>query len=224
MGWEDIIKREKPESYDFYEVIQFFNRLCRETLDKIEAKEGIEPIDLTDGAGGASLKGFYYSPNYVLAHTPEVGYHEEGFKPELPDGDNKISTYTDWYDWWDYGFGKEINETADEMNNEKYRLKEEDKEVYPVVSYLAGSYDYENGTFQLYCKNEDAWAESLMTDVHRKIEERFGKSDGKERYTPQFSIGIDEETGEKVTAEQAIERDKRATKQKDWRDSLQGKE
>ena len=217
MSWENIIRKNIVTKQ---EVINFMNSLAKEILNKIEVKEGKKSFKLSH----RPLQEYYYSPNYVLGFTPLVGYHEgEGFKPEMPDGDNKLESYVDWHDFWGYGSMKKIDNIADKFG-EEYRLKEEDKEIYPVISYLAGSYDYENGTFQLYCKNEDAWAESLMTDVHRKIEEKFGKSDGKERYTPQYLIGISEETGEEVTAEQAIERDERATQQKDWRDSLQGKE
>ena len=183
--WEDIIKNA-PSKLD---VINFMNSLARETLDKIDAKEGKESFDLTDGRGGSSLEGYYYTPNYVLEVTPLVGYHEgRGFVVEYPEAE-KMTTSADWYDMWNYGFGKVINDIADKFG-EEYRLKEEDKEVYPIITYIAGAYDYDRATFGLYCKQEDAWASALIEDIHKKIIEKYGKAEGKDMYKPEFPMAI----------------------------------
>ena len=97
--WEDIIKNTVLTRQ---EVINFMNSLAKETLDKIEAKEGKEPFDLTDGRGGSSLEGYYYTPNYVLEHFPLVGYHggRRGFVVEYGSSD-KMDAGVDWYDLWE---------------------------------------------------------------------------------------------------------------------------
>lgn len=218
--WEDIIKNTIVTKQ---EVINFMNSLAKETLNKIEAKEGKEPFDLTDGRGGSSLEGYYYTPNYVLEVTPLVGYHEgRGFVVEFPKSE-KMTTGVDWYDLWNYGFGKDIDDIADKFG-EEYRLKEEDKEVYPVIQYIAGAYDYERATFGLYCKQEDAWASALIEDIHKKLIEKYGEAEGKSMYEPEFPMAYDPKTGKNITPEEAVGQDKRNKDRKDWKDSLRGQE
>tara|TARA_R100000657_G_C4671140_1_gene115656 strand:- start:677 stop:1354 length:678 start_codon:yes stop_codon:yes gene_type:complete len=224
--WEDIIKNRKVKPHPFAarrKVIDFMNDLINEVLDKIEAKEGKHPYDLTDGAGGSSLRGYYYTPNYVLECFPLVGYHEgRGFVVEF-DSVDKTETYADWHDLWGYGFGEVIDDIADKFG-EEYRLKEEDKEVYPVIHYVAGADDYENSTFALYCKQEDAWAEALMEDVNQKLIDEYGEAEGKSMYEPEFPMAYDPNTGKNITAEEAINQDERNRNREDWKDSLRGQE
>ena len=224
--WEDIIKNKEVKVSPFrakQKIIEFMNPLIREVLDKIEAKEGKHPYDLTDGAGGSSLEGYYYTPNYVLECFPLVGYHEgRGFVVEYPEAD-KITNGADWHDLWNYGFGKVIDDIADKFG-EEYRLKEEDKEVYPVITYIAGAYDYDKATFGLYCKQEDAWAEALIDDVHKKLIEKFGEAEGKDMYEPEFPMAYDPNTGKNITAEEALNQDERIKDKEDWKDSLRGQE
>jgi hypothetical protein len=224
--WEDIIKNREVKVPPFrakQKIIEFMNPLIREVLDKIEAKEGKHPYDLTDGAGGSSLEGYYYTPNYVLECFPLVGYHEgRGFVVEYPEAD-KIITGADWYDMWNYGFGEVIDDIADKFG-EEYRLKEEDKEVYPIPMYIAGAYDYDKATFGLYCKQEDAWAEALIDDVHKKLIEKFGEAEGRDMYEPMFPMAYDPNTGKNITAEEALNQDERMKDREDWKDSLRGQE
>lgn len=224
--WEDIIKNKEVKPHPFaarQNIIEFMNPLIREVLNKIEAKEGKEAYDLTDGAGGSSLRGYYYTPNYVLECFPLVGYHEgRGFVVEFPEAD-KLTVGADWYDLWNYGFGEVIDDIADKFG-EEYRLKEEDKEVYPVIQYSAGANNYENTTFGLYCKQEDAWAEALIDDVHKKLIEKFGEAEGKSMFEPQFPMAYDPNTGKNITAEEALNQDERMKDREDWKDSLRGQE
>ena len=223
--WEDIIKNSRwnPPIPTKQEIISFMNTLAREILDKIEAKEQKESFDLYDGAGGNSLEGYYYSPNYVLEHFPLIGYHEgRGFVVEYEDSD-KMETGVDWYDLWGYGFKDKINNIADQYG-EEYRLKEEDKEAYPVITYIAGAYDYENATFGIYCKKEDAWAEALMRDINQKLIDKYGEAEGEDMYEPMFPMAYDPNAGKNITAEEALNQDERMKDRKDWKDSLRGQE
>jgi len=218
--WEDIIKNTVLTKQ---EVINFMNSLAKETLDKIKAKEGKEPFDLTDGRGGSSLEGYYYTPNYVLEHFPLVGYHgRRGFVVEHGSSD-KMDVGVDWYDLWNYSFGNAIKSIAD-RHGEEYRLKEEDKENYPVIQYIAGAYDYENATFGIFCKKEDAWADALMEDINQKLINKFGEPKGKDMYKPEFPMAYDSNTGKNITAEEALSQDKTMKDREDWKDSLRGKE
>ena len=218
--WEDIIKNTVLTKQ---EVINFMNSLAKETLDKIKAKEGKEPFDLTDGRGGSSLEGYYYTPNYVLEHFPLVGYHgRRGFVVEHGSSD-KMDVGVDWYDLWNYSFENGIKSIAD-RHGEEYRLKEEDKENYPVIQYIAGAYDYENATFGIFCKKEDAWADALMEDINQKLINKFGEPKGKDMYKPEFPMAYDSNTGKNITAEEALSQDKTMKDREDWKDSLRGKE
>mgnify|MGYP003638981512 CR=1 FL=1 len=219
--WEDIIKNTVLTRQ---EVINFMNSLAKETLDKIEAKEGKEPFDLTDGRGGSSLEGYYYTPNYVLEHFPLVGYHggRRGFVVEYGSSD-KMDAGVDWYDLWDYSFRTAIKSIADQ-HGEEYRLKEEDKENYPVIQYIAGAYNYENATFGIFCKKEDAWANALMEDINQKLINKFGEPKGKDMYKPEFPMAYDSNTGKNITAEEALNQDERIKDREDWKDSLRGQE
>jgi len=217
--WEDIIKNTVLTKQ---EVINFMNSLAKETLDKIKAKEGKEPFDLTDGRGGSSLEGYYYTPNYVLEHFPLVGYHgRRGFVEH--GSSDKMDVGVDWYDLWNYSFGNAIKSIAD-RHGEEYRLKEEDKENYPVIQYIAGAYDYENATFGIFCKKEDAWADALMEDINQKLINKFGEPKGKDMYKPEFPMAYDSNTGKNITAEEALSQDKTMKDREDWKDSLRGKE
>jgi len=224
--WEDILKNRDVKVPRFrakQKIIDFMNPLIREVLDKIEAKEGKEPFDLTDGQGGSSLQGYYYTPNYVLECFPLVGYHEgRGFVVEFPESD-KLTNYIDWYDMWNYRYGEVINDIADKFG-EEYRLKEEDKEVYPVIEYIAGGFDYERATFGLYCKQEDAWAEALIEDVNQKLIDEYGEAKGESMYEPEFPMAYDPNTGKNITAEEALNQDERIKDREDWKDSLRGQE
>ena len=215
--WKSILKKTVTKQ----KVIDFMIPLLQDALSKIKAKEGITEVwDLTDGRGGSSMEGYYYSPNYVLEFFPLVGYHEDGFKPEEFD---RMETGVDWYKLWNNGFGDVINDIADKFG-EEFRLKEEDKDAYPIINYMAGAYNFENATFMLHCKNDDAWAESLIRDIHDKIVEEYGKPDGKDRYEPEFPMAYDANTGKNTTADEALSQDKVLQDREDWRNSVKGKE
>lgn len=220
--WKKVLKNA-PSKQD---VINFMNALARETIDKIEAKEGKEPFDLTDGAGGSSLEGYYYTPNYVLEHFPLVGYHgrRRGFVVEHEGSAlDKMELGVDWYDMWNYKFGDVISDIADKFG-EEYRLKEEDKKTYPVIQYYAGAYNYEDATFGIYCKKEDAWVAALMGDINQKLIDEFGKPKGKSMYEPEFPMAYDSNAGKNITAEEALNQDERMKDRTDWKDSLRGQE
>ena len=77
---------------------------------------------------------------------------------------------------WYRGFEDEINEIADNFG-EEYRLKAEDQGVYPVYEYNAGSHNKENGTISVFSKTSNLFIESLIKNIHKKIE---GKFDGRD--------------------------------------------
>ena len=176
MSWRNIFKSESIWNVEKNEHLEFMYSLLENILDKIQAKEGKEPINLGEYGNRG---GYYYTPNYVLEFFPLIGFNrnERGdntmysFEVGNP---NVVENNTDWHSHWS-AFNEDIEEIASQFG-EEYKLKEEDKEHFPIVSYVIGKIDGGKTTLALHCKDSDSWAQSLMEDAYGKIVEKYGPS------------------------------------------------
>jgi len=167
--WKKILKNNSggKTHIPYHTKVEFMNGLYRELVDTIERKEGLEGFEFSNG--------MIYFPNYILSFNPNVGRHNDDFISK-PFEEIQITLDVDWYDLWYRGFEDEINEIADNFG-EEYRLKAEDQGVYPVYEYNAGSHNKENGTISVFSKTSNLFIESLIKNIHKKIESRFDGRD-----------------------------------------------
>ena len=174
MSWRNIFKSESIWNVEKNEHLEFMYSLLENILDKIQAKEGKEPINLGEYGNRG---GYYYTPNYVLEFFPLIGFNrnERGdntmysFEVGNP---NVVENNTDWHSHWS-AFNEDIEEIASQFG-EEYKLKEEDKEHFPIVSYVIGKIDGGKTTLALHCKDSDSWAQSLMEDIYGEIVKKYG--------------------------------------------------
>ena len=121
-----------------------------------------------------------------------------------------IENYQSWDETWGLYLKDEIMKLPEEYRD----LGSSDD--YPVHLYVLGAYDYEMSNIGIYVKKENPQVESLVMNLNKKYEHRFGK--GKESsYKPEFPMAYSPEEGRNITPEEVTPKD-------DWKDSLRGKE
>tara|TARA_R100000458_G_C8170523_1_gene171187 strand:+ start:37 stop:669 length:633 start_codon:yes stop_codon:yes gene_type:complete len=210
MSWEDMLKKEnKPTPDD----ISFMERMLNEVLSKVGSIYGLVPKQISNQNYEGFPAGYYYSPEAVVEYAFNVGFEEnaDGFVVDKTSGSgNPAKQGADWQNLWGYGFKDKIMNLPEEYRDMGSR------EDYPVYYYDIGAENYDRATIGIHVKKEDPQIESLVRDIHKKFEKKYGE--GKtSSYEPMFSMAYSTEEDRNITPEEAMPKD-------DWKDSLRGNE
>lgn len=210
MSWEYILKQNNPSPDD----ISFMQEMLNQVLSKVGSIYGLVPKQISSENYNGFPSGFYYSPEAVVEFAFKVGFEDDadGFVVDKTSGNgNSIEQGADWENLWGYGFKDKI-----------MKLPEEYRDMgsiddYPTYYYDIGAYNYDLATIGIHVKKEDPQIESLVRDIHKKFEEKYGEGK-KSSYEPMFPMeAYSPEEDRNITPEEAMPKD-------DWKDSLRGKE
>ena len=207
MSWKDAISKQR-----FSDDIAFMREMLNEVITKVGNIYGLVPKQIAQFNYKGFPAGYYYSPEAVIEYAFNVGFEDDvdGF---VVDEDitnmSVIENHEDWNDMWGFHLKDDIMRLP-----EKYRDLGS-KEDYPVYQYIIGAYDYNMPNIGIFVKKENPQVESLVMNIHKKYEDRFGK--GKSSYEPEFPMAYSTEEGKNITPEEATPKD-------NWKDSLRGKE
>ena len=209
MSWERLLKRNAPSSDD----ISFMQEMLDEVLSKVGSIYGLVPKQISNQNYEGFPAGYYYSPEAVVEYAFNVGFEKnaDGFVVDKTSGSgNPGEQGVDWQDLWGYGFKNKIMNLPEEYRDMGSR------EDYPVYYYDIGADNYDRGTIGIHVKKEDPQIESLVRDIHKKFEEKYGEGK-KSSSEPMFPMAYSPEEDRNITPEEAMPKD-------DWKDSLRGKE